>query len=356
MKASITTYLASLVITSYAFAVDRLVPAQYPTIQSAIDAAETGDIVQISPGTYPGPIDFLGKRITVRGTHEDPSLTVISGGISVVRFWSSESLHSVLERLTVTGGTSSSEPKIGTGMGAGIHIRGSSPTIRDCRIVSNQITTSGGGGGGVRDGFGAGVCVEGGNPLIANCFIAANSISTPGSVCCGSSGLGAGVCFINSSGTIQDCRITGNSITVRGSGGFANGSGAAIAAIGSGSPQIVRCEISANVADVSGIYGCSSASAIGTNTTVAIRDCVIRDNQGLGCSSTGVLFSAPGASMAGSRVCGNNATPVTGPYINLGGNSIATICPNCAGDLNGDGTVNGADLGILLSVWGSCPN
>ena len=27
----------------------------------------------------------------------------------------------------------------------------------------------------------------------------------------------------------------------------------------------------------------------------------------------------------------------------------------CAGDLNGDGVVNGADLGMLLSSWGYCP-
>jgi hypothetical protein len=29
--------------------------------------------------------------------------------------------------------------------------------------------------------------------------------------------------------------------------------------------------------------------------------------------------------------------------------------PNCIGDLNGDGVVNGADLGILLGAWGACP-
>ena len=28
---------------------------------------------------------------------------------------------------------------------------------------------------------------------------------------------------------------------------------------------------------------------------------------------------------------------------------------NCAGDLNGDGAVNGADLGIVLANWGTCP-
>ena len=31
-------------------------------------------------------------------------------------------------------------------------------------------------------------------------------------------------------------------------------------------------------------------------------------------------------------------------------------CPKgCAGDINGDGVVNGADLGLLLGAWGLCP-
>jgi hypothetical protein len=30
-------------------------------------------------------------------------------------------------------------------------------------------------------------------------------------------------------------------------------------------------------------------------------------------------------------------------------------CPGCPEDLNGDGEVNGADVGLVLSVWGACP-
>jgi hypothetical protein len=29
--------------------------------------------------------------------------------------------------------------------------------------------------------------------------------------------------------------------------------------------------------------------------------------------------------------------------------------PSCIADLNADGIVNGADLGILLGAWGLCP-
>ena len=32
-----------------------------------------------------------------------------------------------------------------------------------------------------------------------------------------------------------------------------------------------------------------------------------------------------------------------------------TGCEPCLGDLNGDGIVNGADAGLLLAQWGSCP-
>jgi hypothetical protein len=30
-------------------------------------------------------------------------------------------------------------------------------------------------------------------------------------------------------------------------------------------------------------------------------------------------------------------------------------CGSCSADLNDDGAVDGADLGVLLSAWGACP-
>ncbi len=56
-------------------------------------------------------------------------------------------------------------------------------------------------------------------------------------------------------------------------------------------------------------------------------------------------------SLSGTTICGNTPLPnMFGSYVDLGGN---TVC-DCAGDLNLDGAVNGADLGLMLAVWGPC--
>ena len=55
------------------------VPANYSTIQAAIDASVNGDEVVVDPNTYYEAINFLGKAITLRSASGDPNDTIIDG-------------------------------------------------------------------------------------------------------------------------------------------------------------------------------------------------------------------------------------------------------------------------------------
>ena len=45
----------------------RRVPADYPTIQEAVDAADPGDLVLISPGIYNEAVNVATDELTIRG-------------------------------------------------------------------------------------------------------------------------------------------------------------------------------------------------------------------------------------------------------------------------------------------------
>jgi len=120
------------------------VPAQYPTIQKAIDAARPSDTVLVSPDLYTETLDFRGKAITVRSA-AGARLTTLNAdpGGSVVVFRSGEGRGSVLEGFTITGGTGTLDAS--ALCGGGVFCKDSSPTIRDNVITGNFVTGPGGG-------------------------------------------------------------------------------------------------------------------------------------------------------------------------------------------------------------------
>ena len=129
------------------------VPDEYPTIESAIDAAAEGALIEIAAGTYAPVItlDTLGKAITLRGAIDSQgnSTTIIDGqGIMrVLQCVSGEDSATVFENLIITGGNAGN----GGGMlNAGGQTYGgdliiSRPTLINCSFRDNRAQYDGGG-------------------------------------------------------------------------------------------------------------------------------------------------------------------------------------------------------------------
>src|SRR5260221_8859785 len=71
------------------------------SIQAAIDAADDGDVISVSAGTFVEDIDFRGKAITVVGVGADSVLHGTGSG-PVVTIANGEGSDSVLDSLLVT--------------------------------------------------------------------------------------------------------------------------------------------------------------------------------------------------------------------------------------------------------------
>jgi hypothetical protein len=310
------------------------VPRDFATIQQAIDAASSGDIVEVSPGTYRGngnwDIDFKGKTITVRSSSGPGRTTIDCTGNEGHRgfyFHQGETRNSVLRGFTIKGALLSgseipsdnswssspahpvgggiycynSSPSIidciitqcGAELGGGIGSVGGSPLIIDCTIERCQ---AGGFGQAQSGGYGAGIgLTKGSNARIINCIIERN-IGFDKS-------FGAGVYCWQSRLMLASCDISFNSAqgNVKGGGLYCGGSSA--------QATLEHCIISNNTAQTGGgIFSDSYAHTNITNCTIAdnthsgvhadssyiaIRNSIVWYNGGSAVSLGGSLSSNP---------------------------------------------------------------
>lgn len=242
-------------------AVVKTVPAQYSTIQAAINASANGDTVLVSPGTFFENINFRGKKIVLTSeyyvTQNTASIyaTVINGSTpsqpdsgSCVIINNGEDSTTVLQGFAITGGTGTKwNDEHSAGLyreGGGILVQYSSPVIKDNIIYNNVINNVTGvnstGGGGIRIGdsyvrfynnivmnnsarYGAGIVLNYCGGEYKNNIVCSNY---------GSYQYGAGSGFwLNGHFTratiIENNTVAGNSATASISGIFGNGAVAA---------------------------------------------------------------------------------------------------------------------------------
>ena len=304
------------------------VPGSYATIQAAIDATPVGTarIIEVAAGTYPGPIDFKGRNVVVHGAGAGQTILAGTSGqsLSVVRFSGGEPATAALEAVTIRGGlTGTPIPGVPSALaGGGIFGIDSAASVRDC-VVENNVA-----------GFGAGMYFLRCSGEVRRTTVRNNTASSDG----------GGFQANQGSQRLTDVVIEANTCNSRGGGMH----------LVQGTPMLTRVTVRNNYSN--NLIGGISWYALGsTNAMAGLDACAVTGNSAL-VTQGGIGISAPSTgtpaiSLHGTNVCGNAPRPnVSGPWTNLGGN---TIC-DCVSDLNLDGVVNGADMGLMLSSWGPC--
>lgn len=244
------------------------VPTLFETIQEAIDAASDGARIEVDPGTYEELIDFKGKAIHVMAVDPSKATTIAAPrtGGSVVTFKSAEKADAVLEGFTLSGGTGSIKGGT-TRYGGAVFIQNASPTLLELTVTSNKAA------------YGAGIaCVDGGSPIIRRSTITNNTADLAGggvystgclltlqtsslitNIVTGSSMGGGGLAEVIGNGLIENVLFAGNE---------SGGNGGAIMIDGA-APTIVNNTLVGNTALISaGLYAKSSSAKVFNNIIV----------------------------------------------------------------------------------------
>ncbi|MFG0252778.1 MAG: nitrous oxide reductase family maturation protein NosD [Phycisphaerales bacterium JB038] len=439
MTRKTTIRLAALLALAPTTAADIIdVPADWPMIQMAINAANDGDEIVVQPGEYVEHLNLLGKEITIRSV--DPlnpiivDLTRVVGPAAAPRVQcvSGETADTVLRGLTITHLSPAASDH-------GMHTYDSYPIVEYCVFLDNHSADM---GGGLLVGFpsipvirhcvfrgnsavlGGGICVDwsnyvviedctfednvasedGGGVYLAECLCTTRRCSFDGNTADRGGGL-----FLNDvyeQNVVDECTFTSNNA-------FTNGGGAYIRR-GDAWP-LTSCVFEQNTAEkgaglytyqaIATISACDFLGNIASNrgggvynneSTPTYVDCTFVGNDAgvdggmrnwesqpivVDCSFAGVDGDSSVDSMGGVT-WQLTAPPITPPVMGaccLGSYCVVTTegecvaaggayhgdyttcadvtCPeDCLGDLNGDGVIGQADLGILLSVYGQdCP-
>jgi hypothetical protein len=325
------------------------------SIQSAINAAPTSEmrIINVAPGTYAGPINLLGKPIRLVGT-AGPALTTISGtggqSQSVIRAISGEPAISLIKGFTIKGGTTGGPLPGSPGVfaGGGVLCAFSATSMTDCVLEENG------------SAFGAGAYLRAHDGQVTGCTFRDNL----------SQAYAGGLQLVDCTTLVTGCTFTGNAaVTAGGAMHMVNGQ-----------PRLVQCTFGGNLCNEQG--GALSWDPVNAGTLLTLEACTISGNTastvggGIFVYPTGVPVETQ---LVGTTVCGNAIRNIAGAYqadsasqvcdcrADLSGDGIVNGVDlaivlsswgtaNAAADLNGDGTVGGSDLGFVLAAWGTCPS
>jgi len=179
-----------LAIPVFGFSATIHVPADYSSVQEALDAAVSGDTVLVAPGTYDENLHFVNSGVALKSSH-GPHETMIRGNsdtaITMTVWFDTGVTDAVLEGFTITSTG-------GDVRGVYCHID-SAPTIANNIITGNTVV-----------GGGAGIYCYFSTPMIVNNLIYDNTVLQGGA----GDYVGGGIFLTHASPTIMNNTICHN--------------------------------------------------------------------------------------------------------------------------------------------------
>lgn len=310
----------------------KRVPDDYPTVQSAVNAAPTdvASIVRVGEGTFTGPVT-VDRPVTIIGAGPERTILDSSGQDgTVVRFLPGCTRESGLFGVAVRGGNGSPHPlSPAYRLAGGILIDRVSPVVVNCAISGNSAP------------YGGGTYV----------FWAPN----PGAIFEDSSIMGNNAALYGGGADLYEASVSFNRCTFASNQAVERG-GAVHASNGYGdrslTPSVVLsgCQFSANSAQL-GSAICNADIEPGIPLVIAGSSFLGNTANGGDAGSAAVYSEdGPTITMTDSNVCRNSPRNVQPGALTheSARNVICDLCP----DLDGDGTIGGADLGLVLANWG----
>lgn len=348
------TTLLILVYATTATAETLRVPGDFATIQSAIDAARSGDRIAVAAGTYREALQLSGRPL-VLDAEDGPSRTVIDAaelGQPVITCEGASSGSLVIRGFRITGG-SGDATRYGAGVtvGGGMVLRGASPLIENCRFMGNVVTYEGGGVW----------AVEHSTPRFIRCVFSSNRADR-----------GGGVFLNDSEATFVDCRFISNNALFAG-GGIAADAGSRLrvsdcrfeachAAYNGGGVYVydssATIERSVFILNAAGLSG--GAIYQGYHTKVEMNEIDFRTIGDTVFGRWHADLAPPKGACCIQALCievtRSACLDAGGRWSGAETDCIAVQAAACPvprpGDLNDDASVDIRDVAILMSLWG----
>jgi predicted outer membrane repeat protein len=298
------------------------VPAQYSTIQAAIDAAaDSGDVIVVQPGNYNTEgsrnIDFRGKAVTLRSSAGATTTIIDCQGsprfpARAFIFDNGEDSTTIVDGFTVKGGYESDlDTKYGARGGA-VYCEGTWPRIRNCVFQDNDAEY----GGAIycktaapffdSCKFISNVAIDGGavmidgspdGPQFTDCIFKSNAADSRGGA----------ILLQTSSAVIASCEFESNRAPNRGGAIYCQSSspiltscllvgnrstssdseGGAVAAVLNSNPALLNCTLFGNTAKNGGGLSCM------TNSSPYVSESIIAFNTGGGAVRSDDVSSQP---------------------------------------------------------------